>query len=126
MKAVRTVSPFTRMTVRPMKKVGTTMKIKPLRMGNAKMVRTPALKALKNPAVILKSQALRVATVPWKLMVRFWSGQSHQQKRPKETHQLRGTRQMTQNLCTCPHSLMTTTRTLKRSRNVSIARTPGF
>ena len=30
-----------------------------------------------------------------KLMVRFWPKQAHQQKRPKETHQLRRTRQMT-------------------------------
>ena len=47
-------------------KVRMAMKTKPLRMGKAKMVRTLTLKALKHPAVILESQALRVATVPWK------------------------------------------------------------
>ena len=99
---------------------------KPLGMRNAKMVGTLTPKAPKNPAAILKSQAFRAATVPWKLMVRFWPLWYHQQKRPKEKHQLRGTRQMTQNLLVCPHGLMTTTRTLKKSRNVSITRMPGF
>ena len=122
----RTASPSLRMTARPMKKVGMTMKTKLLGMGNAKTVGTPTPKVLRNPAVILKSQALRAATVPQKLMVRFWPMQSHQQKRPKEMHQLRGTRQMTQNLLTHHHGLMTTTRILKRSRNISITRMPGF
>ena len=81
------------------------MKMKPLGMGNDKMVRTLTPKALKNPAVRLKSQALRAAAVPWKPTVRFWPTWSHQQKRPKETHQLRGTRQMIQNLLAHPHSL---------------------
>ena len=97
-----------------------------LRMGKAKMVRTLTPKALKSPAVILESQTLRVATVPQKLMVRFRLAWSCQQKRPKEMHQSRRTRQMTQNLCACPHSLTPTTRTLKRSRNVSVTRLPGF
>ena len=52
--------------------------------------------------------------------------QAHQQKRPKEMHQPRRTRQMTQNLCTHPHSLTPMTRNLKKSRNVSIAKMPGF
>ena len=73
------------------------MKMKPLEMGNAKMEGTLTPKALTNPAAILKSQALRAATVPQKPMVRFWPARSNQQKRPKETrrHQLRGMRQMT-------------------------------
>ena len=101
--------------------------------GNAKMVGTLTLKAPvvvmrkpKNPAAILDSQALRAATVPRKPMVRFWPTQSCQQKRPKEMHQLRRTRQMTQNLLTHPHGLTPTTRTLRRSGNVSVARMPGF
>ena len=56
------------------------MKMKPLRMGNDKMVRTLTSKALKNPAAILKSQALRVATVPQKPMVRLRPTQFHQQE----------------------------------------------
>ena len=59
-------------------------------------------------------------------MVRFRPAQSCQQKRPKEMHRPRGTRQMTQNFHFWPHGLMPTTRTLKRNRNISIARMPGF
>ena len=125
-RAAKTASPSARMTARPMRKAGVTMKMKPLRMWKAKMVRTLTPKALKNPAAILESQALRVATVPWKPMAKFRSMWSHQQKIPKEMHQPRGTRQMTQNLHTHPHGLMPTTRTLKRSRNVSVARMPSF
>ena len=47
-------------------------------------------------------------------------------KETQETHQLKGTRQMTQNLCTHPYSLMPMKRTLKRSGNASIARMPSF
>ena len=55
------------------------LEMKPLEMGNAKMVGTLILKApvavirkLKDPAVILESQALRAVPSPWKPMVRFW------------------------------------------------------
>ena len=96
MKAAKTASPPPRMTAQPMKKVGMTLKTKPLGMGNAKTVGTLTPKApavvtrkLKDPAAILESQALRAATVPHKPMVRFRPTWPCQQKRPKEMHQLR-------------------------------------
>ena len=112
---------------------GPALETKPLGVGNAKMVGAPTLKAPvavmrkpKDAAVILESQAPRAVTAPLKPMVRFWPEWPHWQKRPKEMHQLRRTRQMTLNLLAHPHCLMLTTRTLKRSRNVSDASTPSF
>ena len=93
--------------------------------GKAKVMRTLTPKALKNPAVILESQTLRVATVPQKLMVRFRPMQSCQQETQGDTSAKGDKANDPKSLCP-PHSLMPTTRTLKRSGNVSITRMPSF
>ena len=131
---------------RPIKRMRPALIAKPPGMGKAQTVKALTVKApavmlrlqmwltqrktmtgkLKDPAVRLKGQTLRVVPAPQKLMVRFQPEQPHQQNGPKEAHQQRRPREATPTSLRCFHCSTWIVRILRRNGKFSSTRMPGF